>query len=298
MTDRAPAEAVREGVPTWVELLTHVASQLRLAGRDNADQEARWLVERAGGFDAAGLQLALRQAVPHGSAELLREMVDRVVASEPLQYVLGRWSFRSLELQVDQRVLIPRPETELLVEAALAECDRLGAKIAVDLGTGSGAIALSLLVERPGLEVWATDVSSDALSVASANLADVGHAADRGHLARGAWFDALPEGLRGKVDVVASNPPYVAEPEMTELPSEVREWEPHEALVSGPAGLDDLAAIVAAAPDWLARPGALLCEMAPHQTHTVEAMARDAGFTSVSIWPDLAGRDRTLRARL
>jgi release factor glutamine methyltransferase len=225
-------------------------------------------------------------------------MLDRIGAGEPLQYVLGRWSFRSLELDVDPRVLIPRPETEVLVEAALAECDRLGATTAVDLGTGSGAIALSLLVERPGLEVWASELSPGALDVARANLARLGPAAARGQVVAGSWFEALPARLRGRVDVVVSNPPYVAEPEVPDLPADVREWEPRQALVSGRSGLDDLATIVEEAPRWLARPGALLCEMAPHQAGAVAERARAAGFTSVSTWPDLAGRDRVLRARL
>jgi release factor glutamine methyltransferase len=283
---------------TWRQMATSAAARLRAAAQGNASQEARWLVEHAGGLSAVGLQLVFDRPAPADAVTALAPLLERRLRGEPLQYVLGRWSFRSLDLAVDRRVLIPRPETEMLVEAALAEIDRLGATTAVDLGTGSGAIALSLLVERPRLDVWATDASADALAVARTNLDALGEASVRGHLVEGPWFEALPDALRGTIDVVVSNPPYVAAGEMADLSPQVRDWEPHQALAAGPEGLDALAAIVAVAPGWLARPGALLCEMAPHQARAVTVMAAEAGFTSVSVWPDLAGRDRILHARL
>lgn len=284
-------------VTTWRQLLREVTAQL--AGGDNADQEARWMLERATGFDAAELQVALDRPATVRGATHVNHMLERRVSGEPLQYVLGRWGFRSLDLYVDRRVLIPRPETEVLAELALAEVDRLGAQMAIDLGTGSGAIALALAVERPKLDVWGTELSPEALAVARANLAGLGRAAVRVRLAEGDWFRALPTDLRGRVDVIVSNPPYVAQHEVPDLPPDVREWEPELALVSGgPAGLDDVAAIVAEAPSWLTRPGSLLVEMAPHQTDAARDLARAAGFTSVSVWPDLTGRDRILQARL
>jgi release factor glutamine methyltransferase len=225
-------------------------------------------------------------------------MLERRLAGEPLQYVLGRWGFRKLDLFLDRRVLIPRPETEALVESALAECDRLGAELAVDLGTGSGAIALAMASERVGLEVWATDASSDALDVARANLAGLGRPATRVRLAEGSWFAALPEDLRGRIDVIVSNPPYVIDAEMDELPDEVRGWEPEIALVSGTKGLDDIELILTEAPTWLTRPGALLLEIDPRQASAVQRMARQAGFTSATVWPDLTGRDRIVQARI
>jgi release factor glutamine methyltransferase len=280
-------------------LLGDVSASLRSARVDNAEQEARWLVERAAGLDAAEMLLALDEPATVRGATHLHQMVERRAAGEPLQYVLGRWAFRTLDLYVDRRVLIPRPETEVLAEMALAECDRLGAQVAVDLGTGSGAIALALAVERPKLEVWGTDASADALAVARANLAALGRAALRVRLKEGDWFAALPDELRGRIDVLVTNPPYVAEHEMPDLPADVREWEPELALVSGgPAGLDDVATILAEAPAWLARPGSVLVEMAPHQADAARDIARAAGFTAVSVWPDLTGRDRILQARL
>src|SRR5688500_2404619 len=153
-------------------------------------------------------------------------MVERRAAGEPLQYVLGAWGFRSLDLYVDRRVLIPRPETEQVVEVALAELRALGAAkpLVVDLGTGSGAIALSIAPEVPTSQVWATDASPAALAVARANLAGIGRAAARVRLEHGSWFAALPKLLQGRVDMVISNPPYVADGDT--LPPEVADWEP------------------------------------------------------------------------
>jgi release factor glutamine methyltransferase len=255
------------------------------------------MVEQASGLPAGDLTVALDRAAPARAAAHLDGMVERRAAGEPLQYALGRWAFRTLDLLVDRRVLIPRPETEVLAGLALDECRRLDARLAVDLGTGSGALALTLAAERPGLEVWGTDASDRALAVARANLAGLGRAATRVRLAGGDWFGALPEHLAGRVDVVVANPPYVSEAEMADLPDEVRAWEPHEALCSGPSGLEDIDRIVDEAPRWLSRPGSLLVELAPHQARRARARARAAGFHAVSVWPDLAGRDRILLAR-
>lgn len=284
---------------SWRALLAAATGTLQEAGVDHADQEARWLLERVTGWDAAELLVGLDEPATVRGATHLHQMVERRAAGEPLQYVMGRWAFRHLELYVDRRVLIPRPETEVLAEMALAECDRLGAQLVVDLGTGSGALALALATERPKLEVWGTDASAEALAVASANLAGLGRAGRRVRLVEGDWFAALPDDLRGRIDVLVTNPPYVAEHETPDLPTDVRDWEPELALVSGgPAGLDDVAEILAEAPAWLARPASILVEMAPHQTDAAQALARAAGFGAVSVWPDLTGRDRILQARL
>jgi len=224
-------------------------------------------------------------------------MVRRRAGGEPLQYVLGRWGFRTLDLLVDRRVLIPRPETEIVAGVAvdaLAALDRPG--VAVDLGTGSGAIALSLAAERwPHVEVWATDASPDALAVARANLAGLGRRAGVVRLVEGDWYAALPGDLQGRVDVVVSNPPYVAASEV--LPSDVRDWEPESALVAGTDGLDDIRRIVADAPGWLTDAGVLVVEIGETQGPTVVALAEAAGFAKAEIQPDLAGRDRVLVAR-
>jgi release factor glutamine methyltransferase len=294
---RAPGEEDGPPVP-WRTLLADATAHLADAGIDNAAQEARWLVERATGRSPAEVAATLEEAATVRAATQVHAMAARRAAGEPLQYVMQRWAFRSLDLFVDRRVLIPRPETEVLAELALDECRRLDARVAIDLGTGSGALALTLAVERPGLEVWGTDVSEGALAVARANLAGRGRAATRVRLVRGDWFGALPDDLAGRVDVVVSNPPYVADGEMADLPDEVRDWEPHEALRAGPTGLEDVERIVVAAPGWLARPGALLVELAPHQAARARALALAAGFASATVWPDLTGRDRIVLARL
>ena len=170
------------------------------------------------------------------------------------------------------------------------------APVVVDLGTGSGAIALSFAKEVPGAEVYATDRSAGALAVARANLAGLGTAATRVRLLEGSWYRALPPLLRGRVHLVASNPPYVADDE--ELDPEVAEWEPVAALRAGPTGLEQVQVVVGEAPAWLARPGALVVEIAPNHADAASALAHGAGFVEVEVRPDLAGRDRVLVARM
>ena len=262
------------------------------AGVENAAVEVRWMVEEASGFDYLA---ALDEAVLERPAAVFERMVARRCAGEPLQYVLGRWAFRTLDLMVDTRVLIPRPETEVVVGEALRALDETAGRISVDLGTGSGAIALSLVAERPEVEVWATDSSSGALDVARANLAGLGRPAVRVRLCEGSWYDALPADLEGRVDLVVSNPPYVAAGEL--LPPSVADWEPVGALVAGPTGLEAIEVVVAGARRWLARPGALVVEIAPHQSTAAVAMAGVA-FDTAEVRPDLAGRPRALVARL
>jgi release factor glutamine methyltransferase len=297
-TERDPRDAATGDVLPWRRVLADAAAVLRAAGVDNVDQEARWLVERATGLGPAEVLTRLDEPATERGATHVHAMAARRASGEPLQYAMARWGFRSLDLYVDRRVLIPRPETEVLAQLALDECRRLDAAVAADLGTGSGALALALAAERPGLEVWGTDMSGDALAVARANLAGLGRAATRVRLAAGSWFGALPAELAGRIDVIVTNPPYVSEAEMAELPAEVRDWEPREALCSGPTGLEDVEQIVSEAPGWLARPGSLLVELAPHQAATARAQALRAGFASATVWPDLAGRDRIVLARL
>jgi release factor glutamine methyltransferase len=274
-----------------------------MADRLGSEREARWIVDHAGVAGAEAL-------------------VDRRLAGEPLQYVLGRWPFRSIELRVDPRVLIPRPETEQLVEVALSELARLVEegdesdqprrchRLCVDLGTGSGAVALAMATEGcalcPGLEVWATDSSPDALEVARENICDLALTdpvgSERVRMVEGSWFDPLPVELRGHFDLVVSNPPYVAESEFPELDPSVRCWEPVEALVApagtgGVAGMAAIETIVAEAPGWLRRPGVLIVEIDPRQAVAAVDAARRAGFDEVRAEADLAGRLRMLVAR-
>ncbi len=279
--------------PAWRVLADGATAQ----GLDPTD--VRRIGEQASGW--AGAEWYAHQDDPATmlGVETFTAMVARRLGGEPLQYVLGGWGFRTLDLLVDRRVLIPRPETEQVVEAALAvldELDELGGMRAADLGTGSGAIALALAAERPDVAVWATDVSPGALDVARANLAGAGRAGARVRLAQGSWYEALPGELRGRLDLVVANPPYVASTDA--LPPEVADWEPAAALVAGPTGLEAIERIVAGAPRWLRRPGALVLEIGETQGDAVLARAGAASFTGAEIRPDLAGRPRILVARL
>jgi release factor glutamine methyltransferase len=251
--------------------------------------------------------------VPATAAAAARAMAARRAAGEPLQYVFGHWAFRRLDLRVDPRVLIPRPETEQVVEVALAEARHiLSARpaarlVAVDAGTGSGAIALALATELGASAVegiWATDTSPAALQVAAANLDACRSGAGPlppVELLEGSWLTPLPGRLQGRLDLVVSNPPYVAEEEWAGLPAEVR-VEPRQALVAGPGrqgagGLADVEAVLEEALLWLGRPGAVIVELAPQQAQAAAVAARQLGYDDVRVEPDLAGRARALVAR-
>jgi release factor glutamine methyltransferase len=280
-------------ITTWRDALAWARSELA----DFGEHESRWVIEVASGRTPAELYEALDERVPARAAEHLGVMLARRRTGVPLQYVLGRWPFRSVDLFVDERVLIPRPETEVVAEHAIAIAQSFVAPTVVDLGTGSGALALSIASEVDDAQVWATDVSDDALAVARANLAGIGRPATRVRLASGPWFDALPDTLRGAVHVIVSNPPYVADGELAVLPAEVRDHEPHAALFAGPTGLEALAVLIAGAGDWLVDGGALVCEIAPQQRGDVLAMAEAHGFADATVARDLAGRDRVLVAK-
>ena len=198
------------------------------------DPVARWLCEEASGADpAGGLESVLGESATPRMAAHLDAMVARYCSGEPLAYVLGHWSFRHLDLAVDRRVLIPRPETEVVAGVAIELARGLGFPLTVaDLGTGSGAIGLALADELPldGVTVWMTDASREALAVAGANLAGLGHRGRNVRLASGPWFDALPAGTT--LDLAVANPPYIAD-DSPDVEAGVRDWEPPAALFAG-----------------------------------------------------------------
>ena len=297
---------------TWASLLDDAARALSAAGLDTPSVDARWIVDEvAERRDGTGI-LNADEEPPLYAVRRVHELVTRRARGEPLQYVVGSWAFRDLTLLVDPRVLIPRPETEHTVEVAFREAARLGLRVGgrgswdgtettarvADLGTGSGAIALALATGLPDALVWATDRSPAAVAVARANLAGAGRAATRVRLAEGDWFDALPPDLRASFDVIVSNPPYIAEREVADLPPEVAHYEPVGALVSGPTGLEAIEHLITGSPEYLTPGrGTLVVEIAPHQSVATRALAEGAGFAEVLVERDLAGRERVLVAR-
>jgi len=283
---------------TPLTLARLAADHMRERGIENARLEAELLLAAVLGVGRLDLYLQHDRPLTAEETESFRALVRRRLRREPLQYILGVAHFRELALRVDRRVLIPRPETEVLVGEVLAWArDRFGGEsgpTAIDIGTGSGAIALSLAVEGPFDRVVATDISEGALEVAAENARRAG-VAERVEFRRGALWEAVHEGER--FDVVVSNPPYVAESEREELAPEVRDWEPEAALFAPGGGLAILEALIAGAPEHL-RPGGLLAlEVGYGQAAAVAALIeRNGAYSPARIVRDLAGRDRVVLA--
>ena len=321
------AASSKDGL-TLGDLYRGLREQFAAAGVPEPEVSARRIAAEASGSNAADIALTPRTPMTLRMVAHADAMAARRVAGEPLQYVLGSWGFRTLDLAVDRRALIPRPETEVVAGIAIdwltdaVRSGRLAAPRVADLGIGCGSIALSIAAECPSARVYATDNSADALGLAADNLAGLGRAAARISLHHGEWFralegvvageqpgiapraDALPDvtshadaalGLRERLDVVISNPPYVAEGEV--LPEEVRNWEPHEALFAGPDGLSAIRRIVREARGWLVPGGLLVIEIAPAQSAAVVELAVARGYQGPHIRTDLAGRDRALVAQ-
>jgi release factor glutamine methyltransferase len=253
---------------------------------------ARWLCEVATSADGEEFMATLDEPVTERMVAHLDAMLARLRAGEPLQYVLGRWGFRRLDLAIDARVLIPRPETELVAEAAIELARACGSPVTVaDLGTGSGAIGLAMAVELPfaGTTVWITDADAEALDVARANLIGIGRAAVNVRVGHGSWFEALPGDVR--FDVIVANPPYIAA-DSSLIDDSVRQWEPHRALFGGIDGLDDIRHLIRGAPAHLTPGGWLVLEIGADQGTAVGRLFETAGYADVEIRPDLAGHDR------
>lgn len=291
------------GTVSWRELLAEARQRLAASPAvETPEVDARRIVEAASGASSAEFESVLGEPATALTAARFRSMLERRDGGEPLQYVVGAWGFRTLDLMVDRRVLIPRPETEVVaglvadeVASRSVAAGRDREVIVADLGTGSGAIALSVAVECPAARVHATDVSADALAVARANLAGLGRAAARVSLHEGDWYEALPGALQGSVDVVVSNPPYIGTGE--ELPPVVADWEPPVALWSGPTGREAVEQVVGGAWKWLRPGGSLVMEVASHRAEQTAQMTAEAGFAAVRVEQDLAGLDRVVIGR-
>ncbi|HEY5814863.1 MAG TPA: peptide chain release factor N(5)-glutamine methyltransferase [Solirubrobacterales bacterium] len=275
------AEAIAGSVR---EALGGASEALAATGVETPRLDAEVLLAEATGWERARLAAEPEAGVPAGAGRRFGEMVRRRLRREPVAYILGRRGFRSIELTVDPRVLIPRPETELLVELAL----ELRPSRLLDVGTGSGAVALAIADELPECEVVATDTSPAALDVARANAERLG-LADRVELVEAMLPDPGPS-----FDLVVANLPYVAEADWAELAAEVAEWEPREALLAGPDGLEAIRATIPAA---AAVAPSLALEVGAGQAPAVADLLFEAGFAEVETRPDLAGIPRIVWGR-
>lgn len=279
---------------TWRDVLADAAVRL------SDPNEARWLCEHASGLDGSQFIEELDETPSTAMMAALDAMLVRRLNGEPLQYVMARWAFRHLDLFVDRRVLIPRPETELIVDLVLTVLNTIDRPACVvDLGTGSGAIGLAIAAESHPreVEVWLTDMSNDALDVARANVATLGRLGSRVKIAHGSWWSALPSEIAGLIDVAVCNPPYIAigDPEVAK---DVVDWEPHSALFSDDNGLADIRAVLADAKRWLRVGGSLQFEIGYRQAVVVAQDMAAAGFVEVVTHRDLAGRDRFVVGKL
>lgn len=270
-------------------------STARLAGRANGDAraEAAILLAHCLGWDRTALWARPEAAVPPDVTAACRDLVRRRVTGEPVAYLTGRRGFWTLDLEVTPAVLIPRPETELLVELVLEAFPADAPVRVADLGTGSGAIALAVATERPHWRVTATDASPDALEVARRNAARLGLAAVTFRL--GDWAQALAPGER--FEVVVSNPPYVADGDPHLTQGDLL-WEPRAALVGGPDGLDAIRDLVPAAVPHLVPGGRLLVEHGADQGAAVRGILAGSGLRDVRTARDLAGLERASSGRL
>ncbi len=264
--------------------VARVTDRLARAGIESPEVEAEILVAHVIGV--ARSELVLQPRVARKEEKALERLVARRERREPLAYVLGEWGFRRLTLNVDRRVLVPRPETEVVVERCLARLAPIGEPEVLDVGTGSGAIALSIADEHPGARVTGVDVSTAALEVAGATALRNGLAPE---LHTWDLFAGLPT---GPWDLVVSNPPYVLPEEIETLEPEVREWEPRQALV----GVGATEAVARGALDVLRPGGALVLEVAAGDAARVASLLRGLGYTEVSVTQDLTGRDRVVEA--
>jgi release factor glutamine methyltransferase len=296
--------------PSVAELVEDATARLAAAGVDSPDVDARVLAEDLLGADPRHAPAAIPGPAARDAFE--RALVRRE-AREPLQLVLGRVAFHDIELECRPGVFIARPETEVLVELALAAAARATARrgaegdgtaagplVVLEPCTGSGAVALAMAAARTGLEVAAADRSPLAVAAARANrdrLARSARLRSPVEVLQGDLLDAFDPVLRGRVDVLVANPPYLPERDLGTLAPEVADHDPVESLVAGPDGHELVEALLALAPVWLAPGGAVLLELDERRADEAAEHARTVGLTAVAVHADLTGRARFVSAR-
>lgn len=276
----------RESVMTLREVLRRSTEHLQAKGSKTPRLDTELLLAHVLGLARIELYMNLERPLTEAELDVARALVARRARSEPLQYVLGEWGFRRLTLAVDPRALIPRPETEVLVERALALLRGQETPRVLDVGTGSGAIALALVDEHAGALVTGIDVSEDALALARENAERTGIAVE---LLLHDFQKGLPD---GPWDLVVSNPPYVDPGDLAGLDPEVREWEPRRALVADGA----VEAVVRGALPVLRSGGALVLEVGDNQSAGVAMLLAELGYSDIRVTTDLAEKDRIVEA--
>ena len=273
-----------EGALTVGEVLRRSTDHLAAKGCESPRLDAEVLLAHALGMKRIDLYMAFDRPMVSGELDAARALVARRSGREPLQHILGEWGFRRLTLRVDGRALVPRPETEIVVERCLALLVGHGEPHVLDVGTGTGAIALAIADEHPGAHVTGVDISPDALALARENVARTGLEIE---LAEHDLYAGLPP---GPWDLVVSNPPYIASRDGESLAPEVRDWDPHVALFAE----DAVAAVARGAVPVLREDGALVLEVGDGQAADVASLLVELGFRDVRVTPDLTGRERVV----
>lgn len=271
-----------------LEVIKRTADFFAARGIESPRLNAELLVGHALGLKRMQLYLQFERLLTEPELESIRPLVRRRGAREPVQYILGEADFGGLKLKVDSRALIPRPETERLVELLVQRCLPPPTTV-LDLGTGSGAIALALAAAWTSCQVTGLDRSAEALALAGENAAATG-LKDRTTWLQSDWFAAVPSGAQ--FDLIVSNPPYLAASETAGAMAEVKDFEPVSALTASENGLADLRQIIGAARAYLPPGGRLALETGPEQHAALKALSEGAGWTAFESLPDLAGRDR------
>jgi len=270
---------------TLGEVLRGAADYLERKGVASPRLDAELLLSRALGLSRIELYTQHDKPLSEAERTAARELVQRRGSREPLAYVLGDWGFRRLVLATDARALVPRPETEIVVERALAAIADLETPRVLDIGTGTGAIALSIADEHPGAAVSASDISPDALALARENATRLG-------LDVTFVESDLLTAVDGLFDLVISNPPYVTEAEVADLQPEVRDWEPRIAVVGTQTG-----EIASSARSVIAAGGVLVLETHTDLAGEAATLLRGLGYIDVQITRDLTGRERVVEGR-
>jgi release factor glutamine methyltransferase len=278
---------------TVAGLLEEIAARFADAGIASPRAEARWLLRHVLGRSSAQLVQGAADVPDADQVAELEHLAGRRATREPLQLVLGATAFRGHELTVRPGVFVPRPETELLVEHGLERLPT-GA-VVVEPCTGSGAVACAIAAERPDAQVIATDIDADAVALAAHNAARLGVTVE---VWQGDLLDPVPRPLRGRVDLLVCNPPYIAADEVADLPPEVAVWDPAAALVAGPTGHEVSDRLITLAVPWLRSGGRLLLELDERRVVQAADRALAAGLRDADALVDLTGRVRYLTAQL